>query len=284
MSIAAGITGGGNTAAGAIGAGAGAAVGAASSVAGAVANGVNSVLNAVAGIRVPAFLVCVKPLEAIGMVPFDFNPDEIQISRTGQMTPRTQLHPQGADTGSTGPIPRKVDLPKVQLSKVVFEGLTTKWRCDQLMRWMSPMSTLPAAVGGLTGASIEVAMPVITFSWGPPMAAFLFDGRITSLSINYKRFNNMGIPIRAEVTISLQQVPSLLASLPTNPTSGGMPGRRTHTVIDGDSLQSIATANYGKPGLWRQIAQVNRISNPSSVRPGTRLYLPNSDELDGSLA
>jgi nucleoid-associated protein YgaU len=39
---------------------------------------------------------------------------------------------------------------------------------------------------------------------------------------------------------------------------------------------------YGTPGLWRRIAEVNRIQDPTRVRPGTTIYLPNPDELKAS--
>jgi len=71
----------------------------------------------------------------------------------------------------------------------------------------------------------------------------------------------------------------MLGTLPMNPTSGGMPGRRSHTVGQGENLQSIAMANYGRPGLWRRIAEVNGITDPTRVRPGSTVYLPNEDEL-----
>jgi nucleoid-associated protein YgaU len=75
-------------------------------------------------------------------------------------------------------------------------------------------------------------------------------------------------------------VPNVLSQLPTNPTSGGLVGRRTHMLRAGDSLQSVATTYYGRPGMWRQIAAVNRIDDPARVRPGDTIYLPGVGELD----
>jgi len=59
---------------------------------------------------------------------------------------------------------------------------------------------------------------------------------------------------------------------------------RVRTFIDdvvkpGETLWSIAQSRYGNPGAWRRIAEVNRIDNPSRVRPGTTVYLPSADEL-----
>jgi len=240
----------------------------------AAGNAVNSVLNALS-VRIPAMLVCVEPLAAIGAVPFDFNPDSIDMTRTGKVKVERNLRTRATPSGGTGGILCQADPPQIKLKDVLFEGLTTKMRCDQLLRWIGPYGGLPIPFVSLPA----VNLPIITFSWGPPVVAFMYQVRITSCSISYVRFNSMGIPIRAKVSLTMLQEPSLLSSLPTNPTSGGMPNRRTHTVSDGDTLQSLATTYYGRPSAWRYIAAVNRISNPSRVRPGTSIYLPNADEL-----
>lgn len=261
---------------------AGSVAGAAGGMANALGNVANAAINALAVVRIPATLACVIPPN-IGLVPFDFNPDQIDFSRTASVSNRASMTSTSpSPSGGTGAIVKKVSPPSIKLSNLILEGLTTKLRCDQLLRWMSPFSGIPG-LGGMGGATQASTLPDITFSWGPPMVAFLYQVRITSLNISYVRFNAMGMPIRAKVSLQLQEVPSLLASLPTNPTSGGLPGRRTHVVTDGDTLQSIATATYGRPGAWRRIAAVNRINNPTKLRPGTTLYLPNPDELtDGS--
>ncbi|HSV65922.1 MAG TPA: LysM domain-containing protein [Mycobacteriales bacterium] len=254
--------------------GAGAAVNAAGNVAN---QALNSVADLVGG-RIPAFIRCFEPPN-IGFVPFDFNPDQIDFSRSASISTRPAMTATApSPQGGTGAIVKKVNPPQISLSNIIIEGLTTKLRCDQLLRWMSPFSGIPG-LGALTGSTTESVLPTVTFQWGPPMVAFMYDVRILNLKVSYVRFNQMGMPTRAKVNITMNEVPSLLASLPTNPTSGGLIGRRTHIVTDGDTLQSIATATYGKPGLWRRIAAVNGITNPSRLRPGTTVYLPNADEL-----
>ena len=54
---------------------------------------------------------------------------------------------------------------------------------------------------------------------------------------------------------------------------------RAHVVAQGESLQSIATANYGRPGMWRAIADVNGIDDPMRLPPGTKVFLPGPDEI-----
>lgn len=235
----------------------------------------------VAGARVPALLYCVNPLTP-GVVNFDFNPEKIAIRRTATYTVRPNMQGMQSPGGASGTITKVVQAPQITLSKVIFEGLTAKLRCDQLLRWMSPFSG-PGSMG-IGGATLETTLPKLTFQWGPPMVAFMYEVRLVSVSIAYVRFDVTGIPLRAEVDLSLREQPSALASLPTNPTSGGLPGRRTHTVGEGETLAAIATKHYGRPGLWRRVAEVNGITDPSRLRPGRTLYLPNPHELTGGAA
>jgi nucleoid-associated protein YgaU len=264
--------------------------GAVADIAGAARDAVESVAGAaidiasMIGAHIPASLTCVTPPN-IGFVPFDFNPEKITMSRSSTTSGLTK--PQrpgltglasGAKTsGTSGSYLRNVKASKISLSEVVFEGPFTKLRCDTLLTWMNPSTGLFAMVGGI-GNFATVPAP-LTFVWGPPMVGFTYNVKLTSCRVVYERFSPAGIPIRAKITLEMEEVPSILGSLPTNPTSGGLPGRRSHTVADGESLQSIAMANYGTPALWRRIAEVNRIQNPSRVRAGTVIYLPNADEL-----
>jgi hypothetical protein len=243
-----------------------------------IAAGVGIGIAALAGARVPAMLRCTDPSN-FGVVPFDFNPNEIQMSREGQYGNRST--PASASGSSNAMVTQNVRNSKIVIGKVMLEGQTTKLRCDTLLGWMAPGSALNlvAMAAALAGANLTTEPPTLTFQWGPPMIGFMYSVRMTSCQITYNRFTSAGIPIRALVNLTLQEVPSLLGSLPMNPTSGGQPGRRTHTVGEGETLQSIATANYGTPALWRRIAEVNHIDDPTRVRPGTTVYLPNPDEL-----
>lgn len=50
-----------------------------------------------------------------------------------------------------------------------------------------------------------------------------------------------------------------------------------HTVMDGETLQSIAYSYFGDSGYWYQIAEANLIINPLSEKEffiGRRLIIP----------
>jgi nucleoid-associated protein YgaU len=64
-----------------------------------------------------------------------------------------------------------------------------------------------------------------------------------------------------------------------NPTSGRDTVRRAHTLVEGDSLASVAYAEYGDPAAWRAVARFNGVDDPMRCAPGTRLLLPSPEEL-----
>jgi nucleoid-associated protein YgaU len=248
---------------------------------GMVAGGANVVAGAaigaaaLMGARVPASLRCTT-LPNIGLVYFDFNPTEITMSRRSQ----GGSTPTPGAGGASQPT-QTVKGAEISVKNLIFEGMDTKWRCDTLLTWMSPdAGFLGQLLSAIKGQNLKTQPPELTFQWGPPMIGFMYTVTLGSVEVVYNRFTSAGIPVRAKVGLTMKEVPSLLGTLPQNPTSGGLTGRRAHTVGHGESLQSIATANYGNPQAWRRIAEVNGIKDPTRVRPGTTVYLPNADELD----
>jgi nucleoid-associated protein YgaU len=238
-----------------------------------VAAGVGIGIAQAAGAPIPAMIRCLDPT-ALGLVLFDFNPDQITMSRRPQGGNRPKH--QG---GSTGYILAQSDPATLALKGIVFTGETTKLRVDTLLAWVGPPSGLATMISALAGIPISSTPPVVTFQWGPPLLGFMYSVILTNVSATYTRFHSSGIPIRAELTLDMQVQPSLLGSIPTNPTSGGLPGRTTHLIREGESLHSVAQQRYGKPGAWRRIAEINGITDPRKVRPGTTIFLPGEGEL-----
>jgi nucleoid-associated protein YgaU len=113
--------------------------------------------------------------------------------------------------------------------------------------------------------------PRVLFQWGH---AFGFIAVITSITQKFVLFKDDGTPVRATLDVSFQQVVESGLRPPQNPTSGGDGGSREWTVKDGDSLASIAYAEYGDSNAWRSIADVNRLTQVRRLRPGTILEIP----------
>jgi hypothetical protein len=230
-----------------------------------------------------AKLKCKLPLPG-GEITFDFNPDDISMMRQSNFKNRTTQGPSGASPG----IAKKTTLPQVKIGKAVLDGPDVKDRCDMLLDWMTPGGgflgrMIGAAVSALSGGLINLATrpPELNFSWG---SGFDFDCILSRCNVKYIRFDDDGNPTRAELmSLTLEMTPdTLLDLLPTNPTSGGAPGRRSHLVASGENLPMLAVYNYGQPKHWRALADTNGIDDPLRLRPGQHLYLPNPEELLGS--
>jgi nucleoid-associated protein YgaU len=113
--------------------------------------------------------------------------------------------------------------------------------------------------------------PQVLFQWGQ---AFGFIAVINSITQKFVLFNDDGTPVRATLEVGFQQVKEAGKLPPQNPTSGGVGGSREWVVKDGDSLASIAYAEYGDSNAWRPIADINRLTQVRRLRPGLVLELP----------
>jgi nucleoid-associated protein YgaU len=51
-------------------------------------------------------------------------------------------------------------------------------------------------------------------------------------------------------------------------------GRRTYTVVAGDSLWIISKKNFGTPEHARKIAEMNKLGSKDRIKPGQVLYIP----------
>jgi hypothetical protein len=109
---------------------------------------------------------------------------------------------------------------------------------------------------------------LLAFIWGK----FRFEGFLKSANATYTLFRRDGSPARAEIDCTMVQ--DYDEAKAQNPTSGGPSGRRTRQLVDGDTLQMMAFAEYGDPNLWRAIADANDVDDPFSVAPGRHLLIP----------
>ena len=211
------------------------------------------------------------------MVSFDFNPVALTVSRTAETI-------NGA-TGSTKGSTKKASPAQLTFSAAYLEGDDVKDRAEQLLAWCEPGGgmlgkAIGAALGALSSGRMNLTskQPTLIFMWGP----FLMECILKKATIKYERFDQSGAPTRGSVDLQLSEEPSLLGLMPTNPTSGGLPGRKRHIVNHGESLPLIAAQHYGHPGLWREIAATNGIDDPFRTAPGTVLLLPSVSEISAA--
>ncbi len=109
----------------------------------------------------------------------------------------------------------------------------------------------------------------LQINWG----AYQFRGVLSKATINYKLFNNAGLPIRA--TVSAQFTESLARdeqAAEAGRTSPDLTHKRV--VRAGDTLPLIANRIYGDPGYYLEIAKVNNLKNFRRIKEGQSLILP----------
>jgi hypothetical protein len=195
---------------------------------------------------------------------FKYNPETFSFSRTVQWTDWPEYHGEGDP-----PEPTYQRSDPATLSMEIFFDAFEELRGDvtgdvlTLFSWTKPC---PPEINGVSNP------PLLEFRWGKSRALRDFRGYLSSVSATYSMFRMDGTPIRATCTISMTEVPNPAEG--TNPTSGGRPGLQSHVLIDGESLHSVAWAQYGRADFWRAIAAYNEIDDPLRVAPGTRLLLP----------
>lgn len=197
-------------------------------------------------------------------LPCQFNPTTVRVSKTARWTA------QPTRGSARAPLPQFVGTgPEVLTASLFFDSFDTlggkggpvQDAISQLIDW----ACVPAD-------SYDSATPqpaVITFMWGTGIS---FIGVLTQVNAEYTMFSTDGSPVRATADISLRAVPDVPEG--TNPTSGGVSGRRSALLGDCDSLANVAYAEYGDPGLWRVIAGANGIDDPARVPAGTMLLVP----------
>jgi hypothetical protein len=111
----------------------------------------------------------------------------------------------------------------------------------------------------------------VKFHWGDLHS---FKSIIDSLDLRFTYFSAAGMPLRAQVGMSLMQFEPDANWGPQNPTSGTPKPHRVHRVQKGETLDRISARHYGDSTRWRLIAEANGIHDPLALRPGSLLTIP----------
>lgn len=197
-----------------------------------------------------------------GEIKFTFNPNEFTIAKTASWERKPQ---RGATTTAmpqfTGSEPATLSL-EVFFDAGEFSSPTVAKDVQRLLDTVTP---LPKTI-----SSNRPSPPWVVFGWGKFMS---FVAIVKQVSAKYTLFRPDGTPIRAAVTLSLEEVPTDPPPK-QNPTSGALSAHRMHTMVAGDSLPSVAQREYGDPTRWRDLAAANGIDDPMRLPPGTTLLVP----------
>lgn len=118
--------------------------------------------------------------------------------------------------------------------------------------------------------SVKGRPPLVEFQWG---RIWTFKAVITQLTEKCTLFRDDGIPIRATLDVTFLQAKDAGVYPAQNPTTMGTTGYKQWTVRDGDTIDWIAYSEYGDSKMWRFIADVNGLDDPSRLRTGQKLSI-----------
>jgi nucleoid-associated protein YgaU len=191
-----------------------------------------------------------------------FNPTEYSLTQTAKVTWTNEPSKPGGTPEYGGTNPLKLTATLFFDDYASPHGDITP-KITRLLSWTLPIEE--------TRQDCKPTSPLVGFVWGNSQLEN-FCGYLTSVDIKYKLFRRDGTPLRADVTINLEGATPDYGG--TNPTSRATNTTRTHTVVEGETIQSVAYGELGKPAYWRAIADMNGIDDPFRVAPGSVLLIP----------
>lgn len=195
----------------------------------------------------------------IDRIELPFNPKEWSVTHSADWKVET--------TKKSAPPPEFKGPKPASASVEVFLDETDREDGD-ISRTVDRLRALVAPEPGSVSAN-KPSAPHVLFEWG---RAITFRGYVESVAVKYTMFRGQGTPVRGTVVVAMKELP--IPPTRQNPTSGGRSGHRTHRLVAGDTLASVAYAEYGDATRWRQIAEANGIDDPLRVREGAVLHVP----------
>ena len=206
-------------------------------------------------------------------ISFSYNPKEYKFGH------EVQINESGGAAGATqrqviGPKPRTFDFDLIfdKFELMAMGQLGDGSNLQKIAKKFEYLTTLQALTNPTTDT--PKALPVVQFAWGELLTE---PALCHKADLKYTMFFPTGDPLRLVVGISISEIdtrPPAETVPGTNPTSGSDRIRRTHTMLLGESLASVAYREYGDAGYWRAIASENELDDPLRVQPGTLLMLP----------
>ena len=112
--------------------------------------------------------------------------------------------------------------------------------------------------------------PFLKVVWG---TIPIFVCRAQDLDVDYKTFNNEGVPVQADVRLKfIEDVDLELSKKIANKESPDL--FHEHIVADHETLASISFQYYRDTGYIHRIAQQNSLNNFYAIETGERLVIP----------
>jgi nucleoid-associated protein YgaU len=205
-----------------------------------------------------------KPGSVVDEIPFLFNPKDYSLSMSASWKHEPAKKPKPPEF--TGNQPRSLTF-EMFLDRSEEEAEAAKDVSKDVAKLFSCLAPTQKTL-----SQNKPSPPFVEFTWG----ATRFVGYVKSVNATFTLFRPDGKPVRATAKVAIDEF--TLEVPRQNPTSGGLTHRRSHEVVEGDTLASIAYAEYDKPTAWRAIATANGIDDPMRLAAGTRLAVPPASE------
>lgn len=227
----------------------------ADAAAGAKSDGLGAALSsALAAIPIPGMGSEEKDTE----LEFMFNPTEYRISQSVNVNRTNSLYEAGGKVEYLGTGPLTLSMQLFFDDFASAKGDVTP-KISKLLSWQMPKK------------DERKPPPLVKLQWGNKQLE-TFTGVITQVNCTYTVFRRDGTPLQAKVDVTIEGARELVPG--KNPTSHAGDIRRVHTVVEGESLASIAHDELGRAAYWRAVAIVNGIDDPLRVQPGRALLIP----------
>jgi hypothetical protein len=194
-----------------------------------------------------------------------FNPNEISISKSNKWEPENSSGTNLPDVHFMGEGARSLSLT------LIFDSYE---RRADVREATNKVLGLMDAPEDRSQTSQHGRPPHVMFRWG---TFETFPAVITQLSQKFTLFLETGLPVRATLTVTLQEVPQQAIRNQTagqNPTSRAAGARRMRMVQPGDTIDLIAFDELGESTDWRRLAEANNLNDPRRLRPGQVLLIP----------
>jgi hypothetical protein len=202
-----------------------------------------------------------------GTINFQFNPKELTIAKSAKWERKNDRNAKkAAPPQFSGADPCKLTLEMFFDATAKHDGSVVE-AVEKLFSCCVPTAK--------TSSDGKPVPPLVVFTWGTVTS---FPAFVTQVSAKYTLFSAGGTPIRATCSVTLEEMPG--ENSQQNPTSGSLAARRMHRMVVGDSLASVAYAEYGDATLWRPLARFNSIDDPLRIPDGTTILVPSAAELD----
>jgi len=208
-------------------------------------------------------------------IPVQFNPTKISLDKATQIA---EINIPGLDS------------PLLQFIRGQSETLTLDLFFDTTEDGMGTGATSVTTYTDRIYELIKIeperhAPPICTFIWnnkfpGCDISANLGNQRrdgfqcvVKEIKQKFTLFSPEGVPLRATLTVALQEYKTLDQQLEQLNLSS--PDRTySHIVRRKETLSGIAARYYRRPGEWRHIAEENDINDPRRLVAGTFLNIP----------